>query len=167
MERGRNFSSRTSSVEETLDVARVLGGLVKPGDVIVLTGDLGAGKTALTKGLGAALGIEETITSPTFTLAREYHQGRLSLHHLDVYRLAGPDDAVDLALPELIDSGGVIVIEWGTIIASVLPENYLEVDIGLGDGDDDRVIRFMFHGTAWHDRYADLVNQLGVEVQAC
>lgn len=141
--------------------------MAQPADVIVLTGDLGAGKTTFAKGFGVALGITETITSPTFTLARQYEGGRFPLHHLDVYRLAGPDEAIDLAIPELIDSGGVVLIEWGNIVAATLPDSYLELEISLGERDDDRVIDFIFHGTGWHDRYLDLVKQLDVEVDSC
>lgn len=141
--------------------------MVESGDVVVLTGDLGAGKTTFVKGLGVALGVEETITSPTFTLARRYDGGRITLHHLDVYRLSGPEEAIDLALPELIDGDALVVIEWGLIIEAVLPESRLEVDIGLGEGDDDRLVRFVFHGTAWRDRYPELVKQLGVKASAC
>ena len=105
----------------------------------MLVGDLGAGKTAFSKAYGKALGVVDPMTSPTFTLAREY-EGRLTLHHLDVYRLEQMAEVLDLDLPELLDSGGVVLIEWGDAIMPMLPADYLEVRFTFGDGDDDRQI---------------------------
>jgi tRNA threonylcarbamoyladenosine biosynthesis protein TsaE len=113
--------------------------LSRPGDLVLLSGELGAGKTAFTQGFGSALGITEPITSPTFTLAHQY-SGRLVLHHLDVYRLDQLSEVTDLGLGELLDGGGVTVIEWGDVIAPALPADYLEVKLAYGDADDDRVI---------------------------
>ena len=99
----------TSSPAETGSLAQILADSAQPGDVLVLVGDLGAGKTAFSKAYGSALGVTEPMTSPTFTLAREY-EGRLTLHHLDVYRLQHMAEVLDLDLPELLDSGGVVLI---------------------------------------------------------
>lgn len=143
----------TSSPEETGSLAQVLADLAEPGDVLVLVGGLGAGKTAFSKAYGEALGVTEPMTSPTFTLAREY-QGRFSLHHLDVYRLEQMVEVLDLDLPELLDSGGVVLIEWGDMILPMLPADYLEVRFTFGDGDDDRSIDLTCVGPRWSGREA-------------
>lgn len=109
----------------TRAIAAALADALVDGDVLVLTGDLGAGKTCFAQGLGAGLGVEDRITSPTFTLANRY-RGRLTLHHLDVYRLDSEADARDLGLEELLDDG-VTVIEWGDRIAGLLPEHRFTV----------------------------------------
>lgn len=141
----------SSSPADTGALAEILADLAGPGDVLVLVGDLGAGKTAFSKAYGKALGVVEPMTSPTFTLAREY-EGRLRLHHLDVYRLEQMAEVLDLDLPELLDSGGVVLIEWGDAILPMLPADYLEVRFTFGDGDDDRVILLTPTGQRWLGR---------------
>jgi tRNA threonylcarbamoyladenosine biosynthesis protein TsaE len=145
----------TASPDETAALATALAIRAEPGDVLVLVGDLGAGKTAFSKAFGAALGVTEPMTSPTFTLAREY-QGRLPLHHLDVYRLEHMAEVLDLDLPELLDSGGVVLIEWGDAILPALPPDYLEVRFVFGDGDDDRTITLTPVGPRWCAREASM-----------
>jgi tRNA threonylcarbamoyladenosine biosynthesis protein TsaE len=143
---------RTKDAEQTKQVAAALADLVRPHDLILLVGDLGAGKTAFTQGLARALGVTEQVTSPTFTLARSY-LGRLRLHHLDVYRLDHLQEAEDLGLSELIDDDdGVVVIEWGDAVIPVLPPDFLEVRLVLGDGDDDRELTFRAVGASWSNR---------------
>lgn len=115
----------------TRALATALSEVVTDGDLLVLTGDLGAGKTCFTQGLGAGLGIEDRITSPTFTLVAEY-EGRLRLHHLDVYRLDGPADTIDLDLHELAEEG-VTVIEWGEQIDTALGADRLVIEIAFLD----------------------------------
>ena len=105
--------SSTADVEETRALAARIAAVTVAGDLIVLLGDLGAGKTAFVQGLVAALDSPDPVTSPTFTIAQRYDGGRLTVHHLDVYRLAGPEEAADLALDELLDDDAVTVIEWG------------------------------------------------------
>ncbi|MEL6981209.1 MAG: tRNA (adenosine(37)-N6)-threonylcarbamoyltransferase complex ATPase subunit type 1 TsaE, partial [Actinomycetota bacterium] len=107
----RTLRVASDGPERTQAFAAALAEVLVDGDLLVLTGDLGAGKTCFTQGLGAGLGIDDRITSPTFTLANRY-RGRLILHHLDVYRLDGEADAADLDLDDLLESG-VTVIEWG------------------------------------------------------
>lgn len=134
--------------------------MLERNDVLVLGGDLGAGKTTFTKALGAALGIDEAITSPTFTLAQQYEGGRLTLHHLDVYRLEQAEEAIDLALPELFESEGAVVIEWGDTIASALPAAYLLLRFAFGEGDNDRDISFDAVGPPWMKRIPALRSAL-------
>lgn len=122
---------------------------------MLLVGELGAGKTAFSKAFGAALGVAEPMTSPTFTLAREY-EGRLPLHHLDVYRLEQMSEALDLDLPDLLDSGGVVLIEWGDAIAPMLPADYLRIEFTFGVGNDDRNIALTPIGERWNGRQASL-----------
>jgi tRNA threonylcarbamoyladenosine biosynthesis protein TsaE len=141
----------TASVEATRAVGEAISSLARPGDVIVLAGDLGAGKTAFVQGFGRGLGVHERITSPTFTLVHVY-EGRLPIHHLDVYRLEQLSEALDLGLPEMLDEGGVVLVEWGDAILPVLPHDLLEVRLTFGPGDDDRHIAFRPVGAAWAPR---------------
>jgi tRNA threonylcarbamoyladenosine biosynthesis protein TsaE len=146
-----NVVATTASVEQTRDVGSALSSLARPGDVIVLAGDLGAGKTAFVQGFGRGLGVTERITSPTFTLVHVY-EGSLPIHHLDVYRLEQLSEALDLGLPEMLDEGGVVLIEWGDAILPLLPHDYLEVRITFGPGDDDRYLALNPVGPAWVPR---------------
>ena len=152
------IGARTRSVEATRAVGAALSALARPGDVIVLAGDLGAGKTALVQGLARGLGVEEVVTSPTFTLVRSY-RGRLPLHHLDVYRLEHLQEAEDLGVGELLD-GAVTVIEWGDTVRRVLPAERLEVQLTFGEGDDDRRLDVVPLGTAWVARLRPLTEAL-------
>lgn len=136
-------------------MAARLASLLDGGDLILLVGELGAGKTTFVQGLGRALGVAETITSPTFTLAREY-RGELTLQHLDVYRLEHITEVLDLALPELLDSAAVTLIEWGDAIIPVLPADYLEVRLEYGDADDERILTFQCVGSRWAARQTAL-----------
>jgi tRNA threonylcarbamoyladenosine biosynthesis protein TsaE len=149
----------TSSVDQTRDVAEALSALARPGDVVVLAGDLGAGKTAFVQGFGRGLGVAERITSPTFTLVHVY-EGRLPIHHLDVYRLDQLSEALDLGLPEMLDEGGVVLVEWGDAITPVLPHDLLEVRLTFGEGDDDRGLAFRCIGTSWSARQAAVARAL-------
>lgn len=143
--------ARTKSVDDTRALASALAELARPGDVLLLVGDLGTGKTAFTQGFGKGLGITERIVSPTFTLARQY-SGRLPLHHLDVYRLEQIEEIYDVGLPELLDEGAVTLIEWGDAIAPALQANFLEVRAEFGDDDDERRLELVPVGTSWNAR---------------
>lgn len=146
---------RTRSVEDTKNLAAAMAEQAQPGDLLLLVGDLGAGKTTFTQGYAAALGISEPVTSPTFTLAREY-RGRLLLHHLDVFRLDQVSEVLDLGLPELLDSDGVILIEWGDSIRQALPNDYLEVALTFIEGHpsppDERIVVLTPVGSRWQAR---------------
>lgn len=145
----------TTSEEETRRLGRAIAALARAGDVLILDGDLGAGKTRFTQGFAAGLGIEEQVTSPTFTLVRPYEGGRLTLNHADLYRTEG-DEAVDLVLSELDLAGGVCVVEWGEPAASLLPAGHLEVRLRLGEHDDDRMVTLTAVGSQWSDRVDDI-----------
>jgi tRNA threonylcarbamoyladenosine biosynthesis protein TsaE len=149
----------TSSVDETKLLAAAVAELVRPGDLVLLAGDLGAGKTAFTQGFGAALDIIEPITSPTFTLVNQY-QGRLELFHLDVYRLDAVEEVLDIGLNEMLDEGGVTVIEWGDTVIPALPADYLQVNLRIGEGDDDRMFEIELVGSRWSARTRALTTAL-------
>ncbi|WP_024833153.1 tRNA (adenosine(37)-N6)-threonylcarbamoyltransferase complex ATPase subunit type 1 TsaE [Ruminiclostridium josui] len=142
----------THSFEETVEAGLKLGNILKPGDVIWLSGDLGTGKTALTNGIAKALGIDDYITSPTFNLVNEY-EGRLPLYHFDVYRIADPDEMFDIGFDEYLNNGGVTVIEWGEQISEILPSDIIRVTIekNLQKGLDVREITIEFIGSRYSD----------------
>ncbi|KHF38580.1 tRNA (adenosine(37)-N6)-threonylcarbamoyltransferase complex ATPase subunit type 1 TsaE [Halalkalibacter okhensis] len=116
----------TESPEETMQLAEKLAGIVQPGDVITLEGDLGAGKTSFTKGFAKGLGVKRVVNSPTFTIIKEYN-GRIPLYHMDVYRME--DEMEDLGLEEYFYGEGVSVIEWPSMIPSQLPEDRLSISL--------------------------------------
>lgn len=128
----------SSSAEMTHAIASDLAGAARPGDLICLWGDLGAGKTVVAKGFGAGLGVQDTINSPTFVLMAEY-VGRLPLFHLDLYRLAGADDAYAGGLLDERQAVGVTLVEWPERFGDALPKDRLDVRID-GTGDDVRHI---------------------------
>ncbi len=116
----------TKNEEELINLGERLGTLLQKNDVLILSGELGAGKTTFTKGLAKGLGIRQMIKSPTYTIVREY-EGRLPLYHLDVYRIEGDADSIDL--DEFLFGGGVTVIEWGHLLGEDLPDSYLELEL--------------------------------------
>ena len=144
----------TATVDETRALGGAVAAVVDAGDVVVLVGDLGAGKTAFVQGFAAALGVAAPVTSPTFTLANRY-EGRIVVNHLDVYRFDGPEEVSDLALPELLDEG-VTLVEWGDTILAALPAEHLSVTIRFGSGDNDRSFKMRSHGESWQRRAAQL-----------
>ena len=117
----------TNSVDETISLGEKIGTLLKSGDVILLTGDLGAGKTHISKGIGKALGVKKIINSPTFTIVKEYQGTNLKFYHLDLYRLDGLNN--DFDLEEYIESDGVCAIEWPHQIDEILPKEYLNIKL--------------------------------------
>jgi tRNA threonylcarbamoyladenosine biosynthesis protein TsaE len=121
---------RTNSTEETLQFSKELAQKLQPGDVITLEGDLGAGKTTFTKGLAVGLDINKNVSSPTFTIIKEYN-GRLPLYHMDVYRLE--DSYEDLGFDEYFEGQGVTVVEWAHLIEEQLPSELLQIKITHGE----------------------------------
>lgn len=150
-------SVKVKSAEETMQIGKRLAPLLSAGDVILLDGDLGAGKTTFTKGLGEGLGIKRSIKSPTFTIIREYSGGRLPLYHMDVYRLEdGSGD--ELGLDEYFNGDGVSVVEWSQFVEDTLPQNYLKISFQRLDNESDSKRRLTFTGTS--ERYNRIINQI-------
>ncbi|MGE5662827.1 MAG: tRNA (adenosine(37)-N6)-threonylcarbamoyltransferase complex ATPase subunit type 1 TsaE [Deltaproteobacteria bacterium] len=128
----------SSSEEDTRAIARALGAVLVPGDVVALTGDLGAGKTVFCKGLGEALGIApERIVSPSFTIVTE-HAGRMPLRHVDVYRIASAREAEEIGLEELLRGDGVCVVEWAEKVVNLLPSERIQVTFLFSEEGGDR-----------------------------
>jgi tRNA threonylcarbamoyladenosine biosynthesis protein TsaE len=127
--------------------------------VVVLTGELGAGKTAFARGVARGLGVRDPVTSPTFTLIQEY-TGRLPLYHFDVYRLQEPGELADLGYDEYLEGDGVCLIEWGDLVRELLPPTYLEVH--LSGRDTTRFLTFIPRG----GRYEKLVEELKARVDS-
>ena len=132
----------TNSPEETFDLGRRMGADAKPGQIYTLNGDLGAGKTIFTKGMAAGLGIEEPVSSPTFTIVQEYSGGRLPLYHFDVYRIGEPEEMEEIGYDDYFFGEGVWLIEWAELIRELLPERVISVSIekDLKKGFDYRLI---------------------------
>ena len=146
----RVLTVTTRSVEETRIVGAALAPMLLPGDVISLSGDLGAGKTALVQGIAAASGVEERVTSPSFTIVHEYH-GRYPFIHVDVYRLNSFQEVIDLGFEEFLDPQSVVMVEWGDAIAPLLPRRHLEIELRVPDGEatNERFIVFRPRGQEW------------------
>ena len=135
-----------NSVEETTNLGITLGKLLKSGDIVCLTGDLGTGKTHITKGIAKGLEITDYITSPTFTIVNEYDSGRLKLNHFDVYRVSDPDEIYAIGFDDYIFSDAVSIIEWANYIEEILPKDFLHIYIekDLEKGEDYRSLKKSF-----------------------
>jgi tRNA threonylcarbamoyladenosine biosynthesis protein TsaE len=129
----------TESAEETSNIGEQLGRLLSKGNIICLSGDLGAGKTAFTKGIAKGLGVEDYVTSPTYTIINEY-QGRLPLYHFDVYRLNDVEEMYELGYEEYFFGDGIVVLEWADIVRDIIPGDRLWITILNTKGDDSREI---------------------------
>ena len=152
--------TRTKSADETRALAAELAPLTVPGDLVLLAGGLGSGKTVFAQGFGRGLGVTESITSPTFILMRGY-EGRIPLFHLDVYRLDQMQELIDLGISEMLDEGGVALIEWGDRVEPALPTDFLEVRIEPGESDEERLLRFRAVGPRWPARLRSVRTALG------
>ena len=130
---------RSGSEAQTEAIGAQLAQTLTPGAVIAFTGDLGAGKTAFTRGLARGLGIPDRVTSPTFTIVNEYEGGRLPLFHFDMYRLESSDELFDIGWEDYLRRGGVCAVEWSEKVSDALT-GALRVDIRRGEGDNDRII---------------------------
>lgn len=120
-------------------MGRRLAESLKAGDVLALTGDLGAGKTTLTKAVAEGLGVTELVVSPTFNIIREYRSGRLPLYHFDVYRIGHEDEMYELGYEEYFFGDGVCVVEWAELIEGLLPENAVRIRVEYGAGEEERI----------------------------
>jgi tRNA threonylcarbamoyladenosine biosynthesis protein TsaE len=164
---------RATSLADTDAIAAAVAAGSRPGDLIVLSGEMGAGKTAFAKGFGRALGVTEPITSPTFTLVHTYEiapglgHGAKSLHHADLYRLDRTTEVADLALEELAEYQGIVLVEWGDVVDALFGDHlvvHLEPDVSTdADVDDDaladttRLIEISASGPSWAPRWSRLV----------
>ena len=156
------ISLRSRSVHDTHDIATAIAGLVRPRDLVVLSGGMGAGKTAFTVGFARALGVseDEHVSSPTFTLVHTYSTGRIPMHHADLYRLGSLGEVADLGLREQVDLGAVALVEWGDVAQEVLGDSlviHLENDL---DDDDARDITVSVVGHNWDARWERLRDAL-------
>ena len=145
------IKAATKSVDDTRALAAEIATLTQAGDLVVLAGDLGTGKTAFAQGFARGLGVDEPVTSPAFILVRTY-EGRLPMIHLDVYRLDQMQELVDLGIAELLDEGGVTLVEWGDAVTPALPADFLEVRLEATDAPDDRLITVRSVGRSWPPR---------------
>ena len=144
---------RAETAAATREIGATVAALLAPADVVVLTGELGAGKTTLVQGVARGLGAEEHVASPTFTLVREYVTGRLPVAHVDVYRLERMQDVVDLALDELTADDAVLLIEWGDAVEEVLPGDRLRIELTTADPDgEERRVVVRTEGPGWDAR---------------
>lgn len=170
---------RATSLADTHAIAAALAGVARVGDIIVLAGEMGAGKTAFAQGFGRALGVTDHITSPTFTLVHSYPvaDGKVTLHHADIYRLDSTGDVDELALPELAEFDGIVLVEWGDVAAAGFGD-HLEVRLDRDDTSDDtgdspdqdiedefgtdgtRSIELQATGPAWAGRWDRLAHLL-------
>jgi tRNA threonylcarbamoyladenosine biosynthesis protein TsaE len=161
---GRVLELATGSADQTRALAAALADLCRAGDVVLLVGDLGAGKTVFAQGFGAGLGIAGPITSPTFTLVRQYpvedRSGLRSFVHADVYRLDRLHEVVDLDLGELVEEGGVALVEWGEAARPLFGQGALTVRLEPGPVDTARAVTVWPTGDAWSDRWPPLVRAL-------
>lgn len=143
----QSFRFQTNNPDETRHLGKIIGETAQAGDVFLLNGPLGAGKTCLTQGIAQGLGVKEYVRSPTFVLMTR-HKGRLTLHHVDLYRIGGPEEAWDLGLVEQTSGEGassdsICVVEWAERAgreSGVFPPDSLWLDLSYGDGEDERVI---------------------------
>lgn len=153
----------THSPAETDALARRVADVLEAGDLVLLAGDLGAGKTVFARGIGAGLGVTEPVVSPTFTLARVYH-GRLRMVHADVYRLDTVHELLDLGLDDLAEGDAVMVVEWGDVVSGELAPDRLEITLELVDAPDEPDVRRVTlapRGAAWSPRGARLAAAIG------
>ncbi|MDY5628073.1 tRNA (adenosine(37)-N6)-threonylcarbamoyltransferase complex ATPase subunit type 1 TsaE [Limosilactobacillus coleohominis] len=140
---------------ETIALGKRMAADLRPGDVVVLNGDLGAGKTTFTKGIAKGLGIKEIIKSPTFTIIHEYQDGRIPLYHMDAYRLEN-GGAEDLGLDEYFDGDGVSVVEWAQFAEDELPDEFLAITFKRTDDENKRILTFDPRG----QHFQQMVDQL-------
>jgi tRNA threonylcarbamoyladenosine biosynthesis protein TsaE len=144
------------SAEDTRAIGGAVASLLRPGDAVALTGELGAGKTTLVHGVARALGYEGPVASPTFTLVREYRTPRLTVLHADVYRLDRMQEVVDLELEELAEGVGVLLVEWGDAVETLLPEDHLIVELTVPGEGEERAVSIRPVGSAWAARWERL-----------
>lgn len=139
--------------EQTRDIGFKLGKLLTPKSVVCLIGDLGAGKTTMTQSLAGSLGVDDYITSPTFTIVNEY-EGRIPLYHFDVYRIGSSDEMYDIGFDEYINGDGVCIIEWANLIEDILPDEYLNIEMKYKETGREMIL------TPKGEKYEQIVKEL-------
>ena len=130
---------RIKNEEDTRRYGKALSRELTPGDVVCLVGDLGTGKTALTKAIAEGLGVQENIISPTFNIVKEYHSGRLPLYHFEVYRIGSIEEMYDIGAEDYFYGDGVSVVEWAELIADIIPEGSRVIEISYGSEPEERI----------------------------
>jgi tRNA threonylcarbamoyladenosine biosynthesis protein TsaE len=156
----------TDSAAATRDLAAQVAGLSQGGDIIVLAGDLGTGKTVWVQGYARGLGVSEGVTSPTFTIVRPYEGSRLRLLHADLYRLDRLAEVLDLGLLDQLDERTVTCIEWGDLATPALPADLLEVRLDYGTDDDRRAVTMTAVGERWRNRIDSLLHAVSPWVRS-
>lgn len=146
---------RTRSAAETTGLGRRVGELVRPGDVVLLAGELGTGKTTFVRGFAEGLGVMSGVRSPSFQIVRMHDGGRFPLVHIDLFRCGGTHEVLDLGLEELISPPAVSAIEWGEKASPIAGDDFLELEFAWSDADDARTIRFLPSGR-WRERMGEL-----------
>ncbi len=146
-----DYKITSRSIEDTMELAENIESEKFPGMIICLDGELGSGKTVFVKGFAKSLGLEETITSPTFNIVKEYTSGEMPLYHMDVYRLEDGDESI--GFNDYFNSDGVSIIEWSELISDILPEERLDIKFKVID-ENTRIIKLTPHGS----KYEDIVN---------
>lgn len=141
----QTFKIISKSPSQTIDLAEKIAAKLKKGDIIVLSGELGAGKTKFTEGILTYFGLQNEISSPTFTIVNEYNASKFDIYHFDLYRLADLDEFYAIGGDEYF-SKGICIIEWGELIKDILPKNYIEIDIKKDEDDENkRILTIILH----------------------
>ena len=151
----KKYILTTKSEEETMGFGRRMGAVLKSGDIIAMTGDLGAGKTHFTMGVAESLGITEYVSSPTFTIVNEYTNGKMPLYHMDAYRLGDSDGLLEIGFDEYVSRDGVVVIEWADIVEDILPPGTIWIKIQRMDMVDINARSITVEVPEGDDRFAD------------
>ncbi|HPX70428.1 MAG TPA: tRNA (adenosine(37)-N6)-threonylcarbamoyltransferase complex ATPase subunit type 1 TsaE [Bacillota bacterium] len=125
--------------KETQSFGRELAASLKPGDVVALSGDLGTGKTALTRAVARGLGIDCPVTSPTFTIVQEYEGGRLPLYHFDIYRVHDEEELFEIGIYDYLHGDGVCVIEWADLAPEIIPDKAIRIGLSYGESEEERI----------------------------
>lgn len=154
------ISLSLTSLSDTHAVAAAVAALAAPGDVIVLAGEMGAGKTAFAQGFARAVGVDEPVTSPTFTLVHTYDTPRYHLHHADLYRLDRISEVEDLGLGELVADDGVLLVEWGDVVDTLWRDHLTVTLTPVADDDDARRMEVRASGSRWASRWDRLLGAL-------
>jgi tRNA threonylcarbamoyladenosine biosynthesis protein TsaE len=151
---------RSTSIAATQAIAAIVGAMVRPGDVVVLAGEMGAGKTVFAQGFGRGMGVTDDITSPTFNLVHSHPAGKVTLHHADLYRLSTQHEVADLAFAELAEADGVLLVEWGDVVAASLGDHLLvELHVDVDD-ESVRAMSIAAVGPGWATRWNRLCTEL-------